>query len=257
MVGGKTPIAFVLFLFFHLGMQYALPFAAGNPLLRIHGLLLDRFGPVPACHRLDPVGMLVFAMLSGRTRDEIAMRTFVDLEERLESWEQLAGMSPAAVEPLIANVTFAARKARHLPAALQEIIRRRGRLDLGFLAAWPVEEARHWLERLTGVGPKTSMAVLNLSSLHLRVLMVDTAHNRVARRLGIVPEKADIARATRLLNRCLPLCWTADDTEDHHVLMQRLGRALCVHARPCCAECPLLATCRTAAASAAGPGRLS
>jgi endonuclease-3 len=251
----KTLIAFVLFLFFHLGMQYALPFAAGNPLLRIHGLLLDRFGPVPACHRLDPVGMLIFAMLSGRTRDRVAMRTFVELEGRLESWEQLAGMSPAAVEPLIADVTFAERKARHIPAALEEIIRRRGRLDLGFLAAWPVEDARHWLEQLTGVGPKTSMAVLNFSTLHLRVLMVDTAHNRVARRLGLVPEKADIARATRLLNRCLPAVWTADDTEDHHVLMQQLGRALCVHARPCCAGCPLLGACRTA--SAAGLGRAS
>jgi endonuclease-3 len=235
-------------------MQYTLPFAAGSPLLRIHGLLLDRFGPEPECLRLEPVGMLVFAMLSGRTRDAVAKEAFISLRRRVTAWEELVGMSPPVIGQLISGVTFAERKARQLPSALGEILHRRGRLDLGFLAAWPVEDARHWLERLTGVGAKVSAAVLNLSSLHLRVLMVDTAHNRVARRLGLVPEKADIARTTRLLNRCLPPCWNADDTEEHHFLMQRLGRTLCVRARPACAGCPLLATCRTA--SAAGPGRV-
>ena len=55
--------------------------------------------------------------------------------------------------------------------------------------------------------------------------MVDTAHNRVACRLGLVPARADIARATRLLNRQLPVAWTANDTESHHFLMQGLGRS--------------------------------
>lgn len=225
-------------------MQYTLPLVADTRLARVHGLLLARFGPVPECYRLDPVSQLVFAMLSGRTRDAVAMEVFAALVRRMGAWERLAETAASELEGMIAGVTFAERKARQIPAALREIAARRGRLDLEFLAGWPVEEGRVWLESLTGVGPKTSMAVLGLSTLRRRALMVDTAHNRVAGRLGLVPVRADIAHATRLLNRQLPAAWTADDTETHHFLMQGLGRSHCRHRRPVCADCPLCRLCQ-------------
>lgn len=224
-------------------MQYTLPLAYENRLLTAHTLLLAAFGPIPACHRLDPVSQMIFAMLSGRTRDAVAMDIFKALAARLKRWEDLAKMEPHVVKPLIATATFAEKKAFYLPAAIGEILTRRGHLDLGFLAEWPVVMAKAWLETLPGVGVKTSTAVLNFSTLHRRILMVDTAHNRVTRRLGLVPQKAGLARATRLLNRQLPDAWEAGDTETHHVLMQSLGRRFCTHRHPDCPNCPLCAMC--------------
>lgn len=238
-------------------MQYHLPFPGENHLLAADRLLLAAFGPVPPFYRLDPVGQMIFAMLSGRTRDELAMEKYTLLKTRLASWEKLAQMQPFRLRKLIAGVTFAERKAAHLPAALQEIIARRGRIELDFLGNWPVEKAKSWLEKLPGVGPKTSAAVLNFSTLQRRILMVDTAHNRAARRLGLVPEKSDIARTTRLLNRRLPNIWTAQDTETHHVLMQKLGRDFCIHGQPFCTNCPLCCICPSASGAWSQSGNMT
>ena len=109
-----------------------------------------------------------------------------------------------------------------------------------------MDAAQAWLESLPGVGPKTSAAVLNFSTLHRRVLCVDTAHYRVAVRFGLVPQKTTPKLASHLLNQLVPDHWTADDTETHHVLMQLLGRTLCTSGRPRCAPCPLRLMCPSA-----------
>ena len=234
-------------------MQYSLPLADENRLLDAHRLLLAAYGPVPAYERLDPVSQMVLAMLSGRTRDALAMDAFMRLARHLNGWEKLAAMEPHILKPLIFDITFAERKAVYLPEAIRRILSLRGRLDLGFLAAWPVETARRWLEALPGVGAKTSAAVLNVSTLHRRILTADTHHVRAAQRLGFVPPKADIARTIRLLNRRLPDAWNADDTEAHHVLMQRLGQMVCTHRDPGCAGCPLCGLCPAAAGEGCAP----
>ena len=66
---------------------------------------------------------------------------------------------------------------------------KRGVLSLDFLADLPVEEARAWLERLPGVGPKTSAAVLSFSTLRRPALPVDSHHHRVAARTGLIPSR--------------------------------------------------------------------
>lgn len=224
-------------------MQLTLALASGSRLLEVHRILLARLGPVP-CPLLDPVSQLVLTMLSGRTRDEAAMAVFLELRANLQQrWEDLPGMPPALLLKLIAGVTFAERKAVFLPDAIQAILARRGNLDFEFLRLWPIDDAHYWLASLPGVGSKTSAAVLNFSTLNRRILMVDTAHNRVAKRLGFVPEKAGLARAARMLNRQLPDDWAASDARQHHIVMQRLGAQTCTHSNPRCADCCINAIC--------------
>ena len=231
-------------------MQLTLPFVIENRLVRAHELLSAAFGPVAATQRMDPVSQMVFAMLSGRTRDEIARAAFEGLANSFPSWEPLARMRAGDLQRRIALTTFPEKKAIYVPGALRTIMRRRHGLELEFLGRRPVDAAQDWLESLPGVGAKTSAAVLNFSTLHKRVLCVDTAHHRVAVRFGLVPPKASLDRASRLLNLQIPDHWTADDTETHHVLMQGLGKTLCTHARPKCAPCPLRLMCPSAAAPA-------
>lgn len=218
--------------------------------MRAHELLSAAFGPVAATRRMDPVSQLVFAMLSGRTRDHLAKAAFEGLANSYATWEPIAHMRAGDLLARITTTTFPEKKALYLPRALQAIMRRRHRLDLDFLGRRPVGAAQDWLESLPGVGPKTSAAVLNFSTLHRRVLCVDTTHYRVAVRFGLVPPKTPYKLASRLLNQLVPDHWSADDTETHHVLMQLLGRTLCTSGRPRCAPCPLRLMCPTANSSA-------
>lgn len=228
-------------------MQYTLPLAPFDRIASLHQRLLAVFGPPTDFVRLDPISQMILAMLSGRTHNETALGVFAALVEHFEvarhrgSWQRLAEASSHELDLLLEGVTHPERKAEALPRVLQEIASLRGALDLGFLHGWPVENALAWLERLYGVGPKTSTATLNMSTLRRRVLVVDTAHWRAARCLGLVPEQTSPERSVRLLNRQLPNGWGASDTEEHHILMQDLGRTFC--ARSSKASCPFTNVC--------------
>lgn len=241
-------------------MQYTLPLASFNRLERLHQRLLAAFGPPPACHRLDPVSQMILAILSARTHSEIALRVFGLLVQRFDvvqhkgRWIALATASFHELDPLLDGINHAERKAVALPRALQEITALRGELTLDFLKSWAVGPALVWLERIYGVGPKTSTATLNLSTLRKRVLVVDTAHWRAARCLGLLSGQTGLERAVRLLNRQAPDRWEAADMEDHHVLMQQLGRAFCT--KGLSAACPFRAVCAEAGADVSRERRL-
>ena len=41
----------------------------------------------------------------------------------------------------------------------------------------------------------------------------------------------------------LPEEWTAEDMDEHHLLVKRLGQVLCRPKNPNCSECPVRDTC--------------
>lgn len=229
--------------------QLSLPFGDENRLLSAHRLLRVAFSPIPLFFKLNPVDQMILAILSGRTRDAFAMKIFTALKSHVGNWENLARLQPTAVKKLIEGVTYADKKARELPESIRQIIILRGSLDLGFLKDWTVSSAQQWVENLTGAGPKVSGATLNASTLSMRILMVDTAHRRVAKRLGLVPPNANDALASRMLSRQMPDSWSAEDAEINHFLMQKLGKEVCTYDRPDCTNCPLVRMCPTAKAA--------
>lgn len=224
-------------------MQYDLPLDAENPLVRAHLGLLTAFGRPPACFRLDPISQMVLTLLSARTRSGVAKKVFEHLATDFSSWEELARTPSREIRELINPVTYAERKSVFLSCALQTIMRHRGVLSLDFLDAWPIDAAQSWLEKLPGVGPKTSAAILNFSLLHKPALVVNTAHWRAARRLNLISKKVSLAQAPRVLTMFIPASWTADDIEEHHALMQQLGQTYCTHSDPVCCACPLHFMC--------------
>ena len=108
----------------------------------------------------------------------------------------------ADVQAALAPCTWPEQKAPRLQAILRRIGEERGELSLDFLADLPVPEARAWLERLPGVGPKTSAAVLSFSRLHKRALPVDSHHHRVAVRLGLIPASVAVGPSHAVLEAC-------------------------------------------------------
>ncbi|MCR4265251.1 iron-sulfur cluster loop, partial [Nitratireductor sp. ZSWI3] len=124
-------------------MQYTLPLAPFNRIAGVHRSLRATFGAPAEFVRLDPVSQMLLAMLSARTRSEIALKVFATLVEHFEvarhggRWTRLANASFHEVDRLLEGITHPERKAIALPRALREIAARRGDLTLDFLAGWP------------------------------------------------------------------------------------------------------------------------
>lgn len=210
----------------------------------IHFRLLTRFGRQGPWHHLDPVSQLGLGIVGGRTRGSVSLSALEALMRRFGSWEAVRDSRYAEVRKIIGTVTFPDNKARYLQCALRQLTQMRGRLELEFLADWPVEAAMGWLERLPGVGRKVSAATLNFSSLKMKALVIDTHHLRVMKRLGLLRRQAGFTEAYRHLMPRLPAHWTAADVDEHHQLVKLLGQTICHYDVPACADCPLAALCK-------------
>lgn len=212
-------------------------------LIRIDAALAAAFGPPPRFLYPDPVEVLVLALLSARTRDEVALAAHRVLRVRFPHWEALLDADPAVVERLIGRTTWPDKKTLHLQEALRALQAARGRLELDFLAGLGVEDAAAWLQRLPGVGPKTAACVLLFSRLRMRALPVSTGHHRTAKRLGLISRRARAEAAHQPLLAMLPPDWDNDRIERHHWLVKRLGHDHCTDRRPRCGSCPVRELC--------------
>jgi endonuclease III len=158
-----------------------------------------------------------------------------------------------AVQAAISPATWPEQKAPRIQATLREVSERLagtpgealGEDALDFLAALPVREARDWLERITGVGPKTSAAVLSFSRLRLPALPVDSHHHRVAQRLGLIPASVDVGPAHAWLEAQLPPDWDAQQVYDNHEVLMLHGQHVCHWREPDCPRCAVLELCPT------------
>ncbi|MBI4328378.1 MAG: endonuclease III [Chloroflexi bacterium] len=181
---------------------------------------------------------MVFTVLSQHTSDANAFRTYDSLHRRFPTWEDVARADPGEVATAIKSGGLSQIKAPRIIRILQRIQKERGSLDLSFLDAMPLEEARAWLRALPGVGPKTAACVL-LFSFGLPALPVDTHVHRVARRLGLVDGKASAERSQEELESLL----APEQVYQFHVDLITHGRQVCKAPRPRCEACVLNDIC--------------
>lgn len=157
---------------------------------------------------------------------------------RFPTLPRLAAAPAPAVEEAIRVGGLAGAKTKAILAALRRLFGERGAYTLDFLADMPVAQARAYLTSFPGVGVKTANVIL-LFSFHRDAFPVDTHILRVARRLGLVPPNATLARAALLLEPHVP----AGEHAPLHLNMIRLGREICRPRNPRHAVCPLLPVC--------------
>lgn len=203
-------------------------------------LLTQEYGDRPWQPHHDPVSELVATILSQNTSDINSGRAFAALQEAFGSWENVAATDVAEIERAIRPGGLSVIKAERIKRILQEITEERGRIDLGFLGDLPLDEARAWLRRLPGVGPKTVGCVL-LFSLGKPVLPVDTHVYRVSRRLGLIPQKVSVEAAHHLLESAID--GTAAEIYRFHINMVEHGRRVCKSQRPRRSICVLRGVC--------------
>lgn len=207
--------------------------------LRIHELLIEEYGPRRQKHRqLDPLSELVYTILSQNTADVNTERTVRQLRERFPTWEAVRDAPVEEVIDAIRLGGLAEQKGPRIQAILRQIAQERGKLSLDFLAEMGVEEARAWLMRLVGVGPKTAAIVL-LFSLDKSAFPVDTHVHRLSQRLGLVPPNTGAGKTGLLLEKMMP----PETYYPFHINLITHGRRVCKAQRPRCESCCLPSLC--------------
>jgi endonuclease-3 len=184
------------------------------------------------------VDELVSTILSQNTNDTNRDRAFAALRARLPTWEAVRDARPDSVIEAIRPAGLANQKGPRIQQVFREITAERGALDLSFLSELPLQEARTWLMKFKGVGPKTAAIVL-LFSLGRPAFPVDTHIYRVTGRIGLRPERMSVEEAHAHLERLfLPEMYYAA-----HLNILRLGREICAARQPRCPVCPLCDIC--------------
>jgi endonuclease-3 len=206
--------------------------------LQVHTSLINFYGEPIWRNPLPPVDELVSTILSQNTNDINRDRAFNALRASFPTWEGVRDAPVAAVVDSIRVAGLANQKGPRIQQVLSQITTERGSLDLTFLNSLPLEEARTWLMKFNGVGPKTAAIVLCFS-LGRPAFPVDTHVYRVTGRLGLRPEKISVEAAHTYLEGIFP----PETYYAAHLNIIRLGREICHARKPDCAHCPLLALC--------------
>ncbi len=176
---------------------------------------------------VDPFRILVGAVLSSRTRDEVTAEAVTRLFSRIKSPEDLASMSVEEIEELIRGVGFYRVKARKLKELAEILVEKYNS---------KVPESFEELVKLPGVGRKVANVVL--SNLGFDTIAVDTHVHRIANRLGLVrtsrPEETE-EELKRIFPREL---WRKVNRA-----FVGFGQTVCRPQKPLCGECPLERVC--------------
>ena len=206
--------------------------------LRIHQLLLEQYGQPTWRNPLPAMDELVSTILSQNTNDTNRDRAFGLLRTALPAWESVRDAPTATVVNAIRPAGLANQKGPRIQHVLRAITEERGSLDLEFLRGMPTEEARAWLRRFNGVGPKTAAIVLQFS-LGKPAFPVDTHIYRVTGRLGLRPEKMSVEEAHSHFEKILP----PETYYAAHLNIIRHGREVCHARQPECGRCILRRNC--------------
>ena len=205
-------------------------------------IILDKlslkFGEVAWKPRLDPLPELVYTILSQNTSDKNSERAFKNLTSVFRNMESLVEADRTIIEKCIKIGGLAAIKSARIQKVLLTIIHLRGNLDLSFLADIPLENAKDWLKKLPGIGPK-SAAVILCFSFGRPAMPVDTHIYRVASRLGLIPNKASFQSAHDILENLV----LRKEIFRFHVYLIQHGRKICKAQKPLCGSCILKNDC--------------
>ena len=206
--------------------------------LKVHERLLEIFGEPIWRNPLPPVDELVSTILSQNTNDNNRDKAFNALTAKFATWESVRDAETSEVVAAIRPAGLANQKGPRIQKVLRQITEERGSLDLSFLSDLPLEEARTWLTKFNGVGPKTAAIVLCFS-LGRPAFPVDTHIYRASGRIGLRPEKMTVEQAHPHLEKLFP----PETYYAAHLNLIRLGRQICHARKPDCPNCPIRQLC--------------
>ena len=200
--------------------------------------LLDVYGPIEWITRRKAIDELVYTILSQHTSDVNSERAFANLMSEFGDFDSVADADEKEIEITIRSGGLSKSKAPRIKKVLNEIRAEVGSFDLSFLSEMPMQNAKEWLMKFNGIGPKT--AAINLCfSFQMPAMPVDTHIFRVSKRLGLIGKKITAEKAHDLLERVVP----SAEVFQFHMFLIRHGRDTCKARRPSCDVCVLSHIC--------------
>ena len=205
---------------------------------KVYQILFSFYGQPTWHNPLTPLDELMSTILSQNTNDHNRDTAFQNLKKVFPTWEQVRDAPQEEVINAIRSAGLANQKGVRMQSILRQITVERGNLELTFLAEQPAEQARQWLLRFKGVGPKTASIVMQFSLNH-SAFPVDTHIYRVSGRLGLRPPKMNVEKTHELMEQL----FKPNQFSTAHLNIIRLGREVCVARKPKCPDCPLQIQC--------------
>lgn len=201
-------------------------------------LLTEQYGRPAWRPSLPPLDELIDCILSQSTNDTNRDRAFAALKAAFPNWEAVMNADTERVIEAIRPAGLANQKAPRIQNVLRSIYNERGELNIDFLAELPLEEAKAWLMKLDGVGPKTAAIVLCFA-FDRPAFPVDTHVHRLSQRIGFIPQGTSADKAHPAMEAIVP----PEDYYAFHLNLIRHGREVCHARRPACERCPLTTYC--------------
>ena len=195
-------------------------------------MMTDRYGPFEEEPRLDAAHEITFTILSQHTSDTNSSRAYHLLMDRFGTLEAVAAGDVAEIEKAIAPGGLARIKAPRIKQVLSMILVLNGSMDLSFLRELPLSDAKAWLRRLPGIGPKSAGIILSFA-LGMPAMAIDTHIYRVSKRVAVIGPKVTADKAHDILEEAVE----PDQVYPFHLAFITHGRQVCKAQRPLCDEC--------------------
>lgn len=199
---------------------------------KILEVLMDRYSIQSSPTHIqdkDPFKVLVGAMLSHRTKDEITDEAFNKLFSEFRSIHEISKAPVKKIERLIKPVGFYRQKAKRIKEVTKILLKRYG---------GKVPEDRDELLKLPGVGYKTADIVLSIA-YGKPVIAVDTHVETISKRLGLVGMSAKYEEIRRTIENLTPIGLRPIVNN----LLVKFGKEICRKQRPRCNLCPVTCYC--------------
>lgn len=169
-------------------------------------------------------------MISSQTTDKRVNQVTPKLFQAYPTPKALAEAKFEDVFAIIQSLGFAKNKAKNL-ISMATLLHE----QYHDIVPQDLEE----LQKLPGVGRKTASVVL-AEGYHIPAMPVDTHLQRLAKRLGYVKQKDDVATCEKAYRKYIP----RDEWIEAHHLILLFGRYHCKAQNPNCVECKLTSYCQ-------------
>ncbi|MBD3164528.1 hypothetical protein GF323_04960 [Candidatus Woesearchaeota archaeon] len=174
----------------------------------------------------SPYQILIAAILSARSRDEVTYPLCEKLFKKYPTAESLSKANPKEVNLLIRRIGFHNQKSRYIIGAAKKIIENSGKIPA----------ATEELIKLPGVGRKVAGCVMVYA--HKKdAIPVDTHVHKIANRTGLVSTKTPLKTETELIKITPKKYWQLVNE-----LFVWHGKTIC-GPRPLCYNCSIMGLC--------------
>lgn len=187
----------------------------------------------------EPLDGLILTLLSQNTNDRNRDMAYEKLRSECPSWSDVASLSVSAIASLIKPAGLGDTKSSRMKEILKIIKNDFNDYSLRGMMGWEREQAKEYLSRLPGIGPKTAACVL-VFDLGMPAFPVDTHVARISRRVGWVREKETPEKIQDFLESEVP----PDRCRGGHLNMIDHGRKTCRSRKPDCESCVIRNICK-------------